>query len=205
LPGLTVITDLPSALAAIRTIVEQGEGSSERSKCSHYDRFVGIQEEWARLKQNNEDFQAAWPAATSPVMRKPAQPSADRVWVTDRVAAEVLDSANATYALMLSCLEQAYAPNLSKDMRKNLVAAAMALMTAVSSAARKLARLPATVEYPTPNAGMTFAVPRNLRPRVPQIAVSLLLERIAILRVGLSQAVGFLEGPLAEADEILRR
>jgi hypothetical protein len=191
LPGLIVITDLETALQAIDTIVEQGEGARHGTETCHFARFRAIREEWAELNSTNPQFAPAHPAASDPVMRKPVVEAADRVWITDPRAAQVLDLANATYGLMLSLLGQAYAPSAHGGVRKAYIDAALTIMRAVVSMAEDLARLPAGPEHPGINAGMTFAVPRNLRPRDPAVARAVHQERLLQLQ---QHAAGLLKG-----------
>jgi hypothetical protein len=204
LPGLIVISDLASALQAIDTIVEQGEGARHDTETCHFARFRAIRDEWQALKAANPKFEPAYPAASNPVMRMPVVEAADRVWITDPQAAELLDLANASYGLMLSCLEQAYAPATSAACRKAYVTAALAVMRAVLAMAEQLARLPAGPEWPQTNAGMSFAVPRNLRPRDPGIATAILSERLTQLQTHAARLLQGNDPGFAAAHDALR-
>lgn len=160
LPNVHRITDLASALAVIERIKEEGEGSSGAREESHFDRFVAIREEWAALSGETPSFEPAWPAAHDPVMRKPAD-DVERVWVTLEPAAGFLDLANALYGAMLQMLDQAFTSADDGD-RAALMQASIEIMEACAAVSTALARLPASDDHPAVNAGMTFAVPRNL-------------------------------------------
>jgi hypothetical protein len=204
LEGLTVVRDLETALSAIETIVEQGEGASHDCETCHFSRFAMIKTEWDALLRQNPTFEPGFPAAHDPVMRRPAA-DVERVWITHPRAAAVLDLGNAIYGFMLTLLEQVYAPGLESAHRRRFVAAALALMPALSHVGAALARMPATDEK-SQNAGLTFAVPRSVRARVPSYAAAMAVERLKELRDGwhlvmpdsnasrLEQALAELEG-----------
>ena len=93
---------IKTALAALATIVEQGEGSPGHVEGSHYNRFTAIRDELATLHASDPQFEPAFPAAHNPVLRRP--PLAEgRIWIEDEEAARTVDVANATYGLMIGC------------------------------------------------------------------------------------------------------
>ena len=71
LAGARPVICMKTALSAFATIVEQGEGAPEHSADSHYQKFLAIREEYARLKQKNPDFQPAFPSAQGNGPRRP--------------------------------------------------------------------------------------------------------------------------------------
>ena len=179
LPGLIAVKTLADALTAIDTIVEQGEGSSCTKQRCHYSRFQGIAREWAALIAVNPDFVPAHPAATDPVMRRPAE-GLQRVWISHPETARLLDLANALYGFLLVLLENAWG---GAAQQRPLVRASVALMHPLAQVGAMLARL-ASGEENSSNAGMTFAVPRNLR-RSPAFGdLRMVSERIQQLRQG---------------------
>jgi hypothetical protein len=187
LAGVSVITDLASALQALDVIVEQGEGSPQESEDSHFARFNAIRSEWAELKSSRPAFEPAHSAAHNPVMRRPADPT-NRVWITAPEAVRHLDLANAIYGQVLVLLEQTYAPAVSGADRRAFVQAAMSLMHALSMLGQKLARMPASPDHPGVMAGLTFTVPRNLGARGPGSA-ELVLERLSELSAAYDEIV----------------
>lgn len=181
LPNVRRITDLASAQAVIEQIKEEGEGSSGAREASHFDRFMSIRDEWTRLSAQEPDFEPAWPAAEDPVMRKPAA-DLPRVWISQEPAASFLDLANALYGAMLQLLDQTFSCQDAAD-RTAFMLASVELMEACAAVATALARLPASPDHPGVNAGVTFAVPRNLghRPH-PTRTRAIFSERVIILR-----------------------
>lgn len=176
------ITDLATALQVIEHIKEEGEGAEEGFVDSHFRRFCGIREEWAELSQAQPDFEPAWPAAADPVMRKPLA-GLERVWIQVEPAAGCLDLANALYAVQLQLLAQAFAPG-DEAQRATLVHASVEVMEASAGVATALARLPVGPGHPGVNAGITFAVPRNLGFRPAHNAEALIIERLRELKAG---------------------
>ena len=98
--ALAIVTDLASAQAAIRMIVEQGEGSASDSESSHFQKFLAIKREYDDLLARRPGFRPSRNVARNPVMRRPVEP--DRMHITGSAAAPVLDAANAVYD---SCCE----------------------------------------------------------------------------------------------------
>jgi CDGSH-type Zn-finger protein/uncharacterized Fe-S cluster protein YjdI len=149
-----------TALAAFDAIVVQGEGAPSDSVGSHYQKFVGVREEYERLLQKNPAFVPAYPAATNPVLRRPPRPEG-RVWLENSEAIAVVDLANACYGLMLRLLAYAYAlpgPSAEKALSVDL---AICLMRAVVPLAERAARLPAGPSNPGCHAGMSFTALRD--------------------------------------------
>jgi hypothetical protein len=181
-PGLIAIRALPDALRALDMIIEQGEGSTAETSDCHFARFRAMRQEWSALEACNPQFAPAHPAAHDPVMRRPSD-KLERVWVTSPPAARLLDLGNALYGHTLVLLQQAYAMESPVAHRGAAVAAAMTLMRALPEIGHALAQMPAD-EGRDGNAGLSFAVPRNLRSAPPGMAPRLSLERLGELRTG---------------------
>lgn len=165
LPGVAAIEDLSGALAAIDTIVEQGEGSPAEREGSHYERFRAIREEYDRLAAANPDFDPAWPVADSPVMRRPPT-SEGKTFVDAPEAARVLDLANGVYALLLQLVIQAFGrtgPQAATGQARTL-GAAIGLMHLLSAVSARLVRLPASPSAPGTTAGVSFTMVRAVEP-----------------------------------------
>ena len=191
LPNVRRITSLEEALGAVAWIKEEGEGSvgGGAGGESHFERFCAIRDEWRDLAAEDPAFEPAWPAAHDPVMRKP-QPGLERVWVTQEPSASLLDLGNALYGFMLQLLSQTFACDDPADQRR-LMNASVELMEGCGAAATGLARLPASSAHPGVNAGLTFAVPRNLGFRPVGVARrQLFLERALELRAGAQRLLG---------------
>jgi CDGSH-type Zn-finger protein/uncharacterized Fe-S cluster protein YjdI len=160
LTGAKPVICLKTALAAFDAIVVQGEGAPADSVDSHYQKFVGVREEYERLLQKNPAFVPAFPAATNPVLRRPPRPEG-RVWLENQDAIAVVDLANAAYGLMTRLLAYAYSlhgPSPEKGLTVDL---AICLMRAIVPLAERAARLPAGPSNPGCNAGMSFTALRD--------------------------------------------
>jgi CDGSH-type Zn-finger protein/uncharacterized Fe-S cluster protein YjdI len=213
LPGLCVVKDLASAHAAIDTIVDQGEGATEHRDDSHFARFLAIKTEYAALLAANPSFAPAWPAASNPVMRKPMDP-ADRVYIDEPRAAALADLANAIYGQMLRFLVQAFGRSVPREGDQALlIDGAVEMMRCVAPIAEALARMPASPSRPGVNAGITFAMLRNLAPAIEGPSEWLSLgARVNELADGAANialdvpAPGFIEGRLrALGQQLMQR
>jgi CDGSH-type Zn-finger protein/uncharacterized Fe-S cluster protein YjdI len=158
--GCKPVICVKTALAAFDAIVVQGEGAPADSVDSHYQKFIGIREEYRVLKAKHPGFSPAFPAATNPVLRRPPRPEG-RVWLENPEAIAVVDLANASYGLMLRLLAYAYAvpaPCPEKSLSADL---AIGLMQAMVPLAERAARLPAGPSNPQCHAGMSFTALRD--------------------------------------------
>ena len=178
LNGAKPVICLKTALAAFDAIVRQGEGATEASSDSHYQRFLSIREELATLKAANPGFSPAWPAAVNPVLRPPLRPQG-RVWIENDDAFETVDIANASYALMLRLLAYSYTLRRPVPQKALCVELAMGLMRAATLLAERAARLPAGPSNPGCNAGMSFTALRDAAPMLPgESANQYFIERL---------------------------
>jgi CDGSH-type Zn-finger protein/uncharacterized Fe-S cluster protein YjdI len=162
MPGITAVTDLASAKAAIETIIDQGEGSPGHNEDSHFNRFLRVRREYDEFMQGDPAFDPAFPVAHNPVMRRPLDP-VQRVFIEDPHAASVLDLANAAYGHALRCLSQAYGrADNDAAIKRTFADAAVDLMFVLTEIGPYLAALPAGSGHPGINAGMTFTTLRDL-------------------------------------------
>jgi hypothetical protein len=186
LPGVRTIGRLEEALNTIDDIVEQGEGAPDDREDSHYQRFRTMRKELSALSAQNPSFAPAWPAADSPVMRRPPEDSRT-VFVEAHDAARVLDFANAIYSVLLRCLVQAFGREGVRCQveQEKYIGTAIELMHCLSRAATLLASLPASEHHPGLTAGMTFTMLRGVEPFLQGSSERLLMrERLCELRDG---------------------
>ena len=162
LPGLLKITDKASALQALDVIVEQGEGSPADTEHSHYRRFIAIRDSYERSLAQNPGFDPSRPVAPNPVMRKPPAPEG-KTFIDEPAAALALDFANALYGAMLRALVQGFAEH-EPTRKRAFLDTAIDGMFAIGPVAQYLTRLPASPRAPGLNAGMTFAMLRDVAP-----------------------------------------
>ena len=202
--GVETIKDLEGASRAIDLIVEQGEGSPADREDSHYRRFQATRREYAAFLAENAGFAPAYPVAQNPVMRRPAQPEA-KVFLDAEPAAMILDLANAVYGMLLRLLVQAYAKSTASAAleKKRMLSAALSLMHVLAKTATILAKLPASLDHPGVNAGMTFTMLRGVEPFIAGAAEkTLILERLHQLAKGAGSAARAVP-EIGEAAEML--
>lgn len=162
LPGLCTVSDLASARQAVETIVEQGEGAAEHTEDSHYQKFLEVREALDKMLADDPGFEPAHPVARNPVSKEPIDP-ANRVWVTDPEAVQLLDLANSLYNMMLRFLVQGYGRDPGEaDHKRLFVTLSREMMSLLTPVGEYLAALPAGPEHPGVNAGMTFSIIRDL-------------------------------------------
>jgi CDGSH-type Zn-finger protein/uncharacterized Fe-S cluster protein YjdI len=166
LKGAEPVICTKTADAALRAIVEQGEGAPADSTGSHFQRFIEIRQELAALKRENPAFSPAFRAATNPLLRRPVRPG-NRVWIEDEEAARTVDAANTGYALMLRLLAYSYLVPRPEADRSVAIGLAIALMRAITPLAERAARLPAGPAAEAGNAGMSFTALRDAAPLPP--------------------------------------
>jgi len=182
LPGLIAVTDLTSAVKAIETIVEQGEGSPAHNADSHFERFVGLRTAYETLLAANPGLVPAYPVANNPVMRKPVEP-AGRVWVQHDAPRAVMDIGNAVYNHMLRFLVQAFA-DTDPLRKRQFLDGGIDMMFALDPLARELARLKAN-DSDDCNAGISFTTLRSYPSVDDRAAPVVLTERLGELKEGL--------------------
>lgn len=177
LDGLRLIHDQASALAAIQTIVEQGEGARVETD-SHFEKFLLIKSEYQQCLAQNRQFVPSRPSARNPVMRTPVE-SEETVWVNDPGTARYLDLGNSLYALMLRCLVQIYAmERRPASSKKRLLDVALTLMHAFARVASLLSRMPASPDRSDVTAGLSFDLNRHLSPLELSSEKIILAERV---------------------------
>ena len=127
-------------------------------------------------------------------MRRP--PLAEgKTFIDAPEAAAVLDLANALYGAMLRALAQGFVER-EPTRKRAFLDAAIAGMFAITPVAEHLTRLPASPSAPGLNAGMTFAMLRDVAP-LPHggAAAKVIAERLRQLANGAASALG--DGALA--------
>ena len=163
LGGAKPVICAKTALHAFDAIVRQGEGAQADSEGSHYQKFSAIRRELHALKEANRSFQAAFPAAVNPVLRRPPRPEG-RVWIENEDAAQCVDLANAAYGLMVRLLAYSYSVPRPAPAKAVALDLGIGLMAAMTLLAERAARLPAGPSNPECHAGVTFVVLRDSAP-----------------------------------------
>jgi CDGSH-type Zn-finger protein/uncharacterized Fe-S cluster protein YjdI len=203
LAGADPVICLKTADAALRAIVQQGEGAPRHSTGSHFQRFMDIRDEFEALKRENPSFSPAFPAATNPLLRRPVR-AGPRVWIEDEEAARTVDIANTGYGLMLRLVAYSYLvprPDTDKALAIDL---AIGLMRAITPLAERAARLPAGPSNPNCNAGMSFTALRDSAPLPPGVSARrFFVERFAELSDAATELAGNGDARVAAAARMI--
>ena len=195
LPGLFKVNSLATARRAIDEIVQQGEGAPTHREGSHYQRFLAIKEELARLKRVRPEFEPARPAAENPSLVAAGDRN-DVTAITDTLASKVVDLGNSLYALMMRSFAQVFAPApLPRELRTGLALAATELMYAMNQVGAAVTRLPVGAARPGVTAGLTFALPLSAGQLVQRCAAQVLNERVRELAGAATRLEGLVPLP----------
>lgn len=177
--GLIAVTNLHTALSAIATIIEQGEGSQSNDDKSHYNRFCAIRDEYDAFLAEDANFCPHRPVVSDPVMFRSVVKQ-ETVHVSAPIAARVLDVTNATYGLMLRMLASGFAMAGGKlETRRIEIESAISMMSVIRSLAGLLTTLSANNHRPEQTAGMNFHLPRSTLALPQHEAGSILLAERA--------------------------
>jgi hypothetical protein len=154
-PELVQVSDLASAVRAIETIVEQGEGPRGNWKTAHFGRFKGVFDEYLTLKAADPSFEPARPVLPATVWPSEAEKLPR---ISDRETARVGDLFNVAYEILLQVLHRFFNNIDETDaQRATLADVAVGLMfEVIGSLGRYLTELPAGPEHPGRTAGPTF-------------------------------------------------
>jgi hypothetical protein len=152
---LVAVTDLASAVRAIETIVEQGEGPRGDWKAAHFGRFKSVFDEYMALKAEDPAFEPARPVLAATVWPSEA---ANVPRFTDPATARVADLFNVGYEVLLQVLSRFF-NNIDETEaeRATLADVAVGLMfDVIGPLGRYLTELPAGPDYPGRSAGPSF-------------------------------------------------
>ena len=159
-PGLTAVTDLATASAAIELIVEQGEGARGDWVKSHFGKFVGILEDFLSVRAADPGFEPARPVVPA-YLRQP--PDVGRVTlVGDPLSRRATDLFNAVYEVILQAQSRYFVHHgETPDELETLAKTTKHLMNWVM---RKLGpvvtALPVGAELPSRTVGPAFEIVR---------------------------------------------
>jgi hypothetical protein len=156
-PELVRVTDLASALRAVETIVEQGEGPRGDWKTAHFGQFKTVLDEYLAQKAKDPAFEPARPVLHATVW--PTEGNGEGLpQITHPETAGVADLFNVGYEILLQVLSRFF--NNIDETDAELAAlsdVAVGLMfEVISTLGRYLTELPAGAEYPGRTAGPSF-------------------------------------------------
>lgn len=165
MPGLAPVHDLASARAALKVIVEQGEGAGPNARDSHYQRFLEMRDECRRLTEADPNFRPGRPVLTNPYGLLPADMGLTTSvnLLADPVSIDVANLFDGCYELMVQMLGRLFVhAEESEEELAQLADTAIGLMLEViEPLGSALTRMPAGPPYPGLNAGPGFRLSRG--------------------------------------------
>src|SRR5215470_7265348 len=183
-PQLVAVTDLASAHAAIEEIIEQGEGARGDWQSAHYGRFLGIWDEYSRLREQDPSFDPARPVIPA-FTRQPFDIPEPQPLLTEPAARTVAELFNLGYETLLQLLTRFFTHTDETDEQLGaLTGSAFELMAGVlAPLGRALTRLPAGAALPGRTAGPTFEMYYQMGNFIPArgAAWAVLSERVGTM------------------------
>jgi Ferritin-like len=159
-PELIQVTNLASAIKAIETIIEQGEGARGDWHEAHYGKFLQIAQEYRQLQEQDPGFEPARPVVAAYV-RPPSDTSHFRL-ISDPLTAGISELFNASYQVLLQVLIRYFIHGTESDEElttlSNVVVDTMSLL--IKPLGELLTRLPVGPELPGKMAGPSFEMYR---------------------------------------------
>jgi hypothetical protein len=151
-PELIPVTDLASAVKAIETIIEQGEGARGDWHEAHYGKFLQIAQEYRHLQEQDPGFEP---------VRPPSDTSHFRL-ISDPLTAEISELFNASYQVLLQVLIRYFIHGTEGDeelaILSNVAVDTMFLL--IKPLGELLTRLPVGPDLPGKMAGPSFEMYR---------------------------------------------
>jgi hypothetical protein len=183
-PQLIVVTDLASARAAIDEIIEQGEGARGDWRPAHYGRFLGIWNEYQKLREQDPSFEPARPVIPA-FTQQPYDIEEPQPQPTEALTREVAELFNLAYEVLLQVLTRFFTHTDETDEQLDtLVQTALGIMADVlKPLGTALTRLPMGPGNPGRTGGAAFQMYYQMGNFVPwrNAAWVLLSERAAVL------------------------
>jgi hypothetical protein len=165
LTDLIPVTDLASAMASLKVIVEQGEGAPRESVDSHYSKFVSISEEFRNLLAEDPGFEPSRPVMSNPYAQFPADmdPGAEINIVEEEATADVSNFFDGCYEMLVQMLTRLFVHgDESAEQLFRLAEITEGLMMQVlQPVGSALTQLPAGPTYGGLNAGPGFRLSRG--------------------------------------------
>jgi hypothetical protein len=157
-PELIPVTDLASALAAIDTIVEQGEGARGDRHEAHFGKFLRVLVEYFEFKERDPNFEPARPVMAAWVRPPGGTILPDPTLISDPTTAGVADLFNASYEVMLQMLVRffAHTEETEEELQTLSDTAVSAMSLLIKPLGQLLTTLPVGAEFPGKTAGPNF-------------------------------------------------
>jgi hypothetical protein len=207
--GLIKVTDRNSAIQAIDTITEQGEGTKEDREDSHYGIFKAIEHDYKEILEEDITFQPSRYVITNPVtFLKGNYSSGLGEVIINSFTRDVSDLFDDVYNLMLRCLQFSFSYSIDRTFRRHVLKFAINLMVRViKPLGETLTLLPAYNDLYFKKAGASFSLTRHIPyPQNAKLAFFLMEERSNELKdrlVELAKEHHLLEGVSKSYNDVL--
>jgi Ferritin-like len=176
------VVDRASAIKAIETIVEQGEGRHDDRPDSHYGAFIAILKELLDSNAQGSKFAPARPAMLNPSAALEPGYGANSNPIDDPLASQVAGLFDSAYSLMLRMLAWSFEFDSAgiEDQLKKFCNVAIDFMPRVLlPLGEGLMLMPAGKKYPGKTAGPGFGLTRHVMlPPNAENALRLCRERL---------------------------
>jgi len=175
------VTDRESAIAAIRMITSQGEGTSNDTEDCHFGIFKKIDSDYKSLVDADPNFQPARNTISNPIVFNKGNYSSDEgEIIINELTKQLADIFDDIYDLMLKTLQHCFA-NTNNDKVFNKVMAGVGIQTMVrviKPLGEQLTTLPAFNDSHLKKAGPAFGLSRHISlPNENNLAKKLIVER----------------------------
>ena len=186
IPGLITVHDLDSARAAVKVIIEQGEGASADAEDSHYQLFLAMRDEYRALLATDENFRPGRPVLANPYALMPADEGALAAanLVDDPLSADMCSLFDGCYEVMVQILGRLFVHADESEAEFGALAdVGVGLMIdVIYPLGSALTLLPAGPGHPGFNAGPSFRLSRGATiPTQKDVARLVLQERLTEL------------------------
>lgn len=186
IPGLATVHDLKSARAAVKVIIDQGEGASPDAEDSHYRLFLAMRDEYRALLVADWNFRPGRPVLTNPYALMPADVDASSGLnlVDDPLSADMCSLFDGCYEVMVQILGRLFVHAEESEAEFGALAdSGIGMMIdVIYPLGSALTLLPAGPAHPGFTAGPSFRLSRSVTiPTQKDVARLVLLERLTEL------------------------
>ena len=178
--GLVTVHDLDSALAAVKVIIDQGEGASPDAEDSHYRRFLAMRDEYRELLAADPSFRPGRPVLTNPYALMPTDmvAGAGVNLLDDPLSVDMCGLFDSCYEVMVQMLGRLFVHAEESEAEFGALAdASVGLMIdVIQPLGRALTLLPAGPTHAGFTAGPSFRLSRGATIPTHKDAARLVLQ-----------------------------
>ncbi len=206
---LVPVKDVASAIAAVEEIIVEGEGAKGDWKKAHFGKFLGIYEEYKKMRADDPNFEPARPVIPA-YTRYHDDVTEPIVKITDPLTHRVADLFNSTYEVMLQLLTRFFlhVGTTPAELETLANTAVDVMCQAVRPLGTYLTALPVGPSHPGKTAGPAFEIYRRHSYLIPhrRTAWIILNERLMELSEYTAWLHTLPQAPpqLAEIERVLK-